>query len=291
MPSAGSDRAWGETARAGLTQALAAGERELERGGSALDAVTEAVALLEDCEAFNAGRGSVLHAEGGVEMDAALMEGAARRAGGVACVTRLANPVRAARAVLEDGAHVLLAGEGAERFALARGLEAIDPQRLVIPSRRAQLERLRAREAGSAGTGGAVARDARGGLAAATSTGGLTGKRPGRVSDSCVIGAGTWADENCAISATGVGELFLRGAFAHEVAARVRHAALDLATACARALAALDPGGNGAGGCIAIDAAGRVAWPFDTPAMPRGVREVGAAPRVAVHPEDALDPP
>jgi isoaspartyl peptidase/L-asparaginase-like protein (Ntn-hydrolase superfamily) len=232
--------------------------------------------VLEDCEFLNAGRGSTLNLDGHVEMDAAVMEGSTRRAGAVACLRRVVNPVLAARAVMESSPHVLLSGEGAERFAAQHGLAFAEPEFFVVPARRKLLEEMlarassRARSSGSGGTVGAVARDARGHLAAATSTGGLVGKLPGRVSDSALIGAGTFADDaTCAVSATGTGDLFIRAGFAHQVDALMRHAGLDVAAACDRALAFVRVlGGNG--GCIAIDSAGRIAMPFDTAMMSRG---------------------
>jgi isoaspartyl peptidase/L-asparaginase-like protein (Ntn-hydrolase superfamily) len=272
-----------EPLRAGLRDALAAGAAVLAAGGAALDSVVAAVAGLEACPDFNAGTGSALNADGEVEMDAAVMEGSARRAGAVAGVRRLAHPALAARAVLLDGRHVLLFGAEAERLGRAAGVAEIAPEALIVPRRRAQLERARRGAAPrGGGTVGAVARDASGHLAAATSTGGLTGKLPGRISDSAQIGCGTWADDaTCAVSATGQGELFIRSAFAHAVDAWVRHAGVSLETACWRALADVAALG-GHGGCIAIDAAGRIALPFDTPAMPRGVVRAGESARVAL---------
>jgi isoaspartyl peptidase/L-asparaginase-like protein (Ntn-hydrolase superfamily) len=277
------ERAIAEALRAGLADALAAGAALLARGGAAQDAVVAAVAVLEDCPHFNAGTGSVLNAAGEVEMDAALMEGARRRAGAVAGVRRLAHPIEAARAVLHDGRHVLLFGAEAERLGRAAGVAEIAPEALIVPARRAQHVRGKGGEgAGTRGTVGAVALDASGHLAAATSTGGLSGKLAGRISDSAQIGAGTWADDaTCAVSATGNGELFIRTAFARNVDALLRHARLPLEDACRRALdevAAL----GGHGGCIAIDREGRMAMPFDTPAMPRGYLLEGEPARVAL---------
>jgi isoaspartyl peptidase/L-asparaginase-like protein (Ntn-hydrolase superfamily) len=264
--------------RAGIADALAAGARVLEAGGAAADAAVAAVASLEDCRLFNAGTGSVLNSAGEVEMDAALMEGAGRRAGAVAGVRRLAHPIEAARAVLRDGRHVLLFGAEAERIGVAAGAAEVDPAALIVPARRAQLARRRS----GAGTVGAVARDAAGHLAAATSTGGLVGKLPGRISDSALIGCGTWADDaTCAVSATGHGESFIRCAFAREVDALLRHARVSLDEACRRALAEVAAAG-GHGGCIALDREGNLAMPFDTAAMPRGVVREGEAPRIAL---------
>ena len=271
--------------RRGLTEALAAGWRVLEGGGPALESVVAAVRVLEDCLEFNAGRGSVLSASGGVEMDAAVMDGAARKAGAVAVVRRVVHPVEAALAVMRDTSHVLLAGEEAEAFARRQGLELAEPAFFVTARRRAQLERARPAPQGG-GTVGAVARDGAGHLAAATSTGGVVGKLPGRVSDSSLVGAGTWADDaTCALSGTGSGDSFIRCAFAHEVHASLHHAGLDLATACERALALVRADG-GHGGCIALDAAGTLALPFDTPAMPRAWIGADGTARIALGADD-----
>jgi isoaspartyl peptidase/L-asparaginase-like protein (Ntn-hydrolase superfamily) len=287
VPSAESDPEFGAAAREGLLDALDAGGRALRDGGRALEAVVAAVEVLEDCPVLNAGRGSVLNAAGEVELDAALMEGSARRAGAVAGVRRIEHPIAAARAVLDDGRHVLLTGEGAESFAQDAGLALVDPASILAAARRADDGR------GPAGapsdTVGAVALDVRGGLAAATSTGGTPGKLPGRVSDSALVGSGTWADDaTCAVSGTGLGEYFIRTAFARGVDALMRFAACDLPTACERMLAEVAALG-GCGGCIAIDGAGRVALAHDTPGMPRGVLRADETPRVAIHPEDTIE--
>jgi isoaspartyl peptidase/L-asparaginase-like protein (Ntn-hydrolase superfamily) len=277
--------------RAALADALVSGHRALAGGGSAVDAVVAAVRVLEDCPWLNAGRGSVLCATGEVEMDAAVMDGASRRAGAVAGLRSVLNPVLAARAVMERSPHVLLAGDGAERFAREQGLARAAPESFVTELRRRQLARWRegsgaATPPAGGGTVGAVARDAQGHLAAATSTGGLTGKLPGRVSDSALIGAGNFADDaTCAVSATGTGDAFIRAGFAHQVDALMRHAKLPLAEACQRALAGVR-GLGGSGGCIAIDGAGRVALPFDTAVMSRGVIGPDGRPRIAFGPEE-----
>jgi len=273
-----------------LREALRAGHARLEAGASALEAVVAAVAVLEDAPALNAGRGSVLCADGRVQMDACVMDGARGRAGGVAAIEGVLHPVEAARRVLEASPHVLLAGADARDFALAQGLEAAEPETLATPARRAQLEALRARGAraldhdapdGGGGTVGAVARDREGRLAAATSTGGMANQLPGRVGDSPVPGAGTWADARCAVSATGEGERFLEAAFSHEVAARLRLAGASLEEACRAALAAVAERG-GRGGCIALDADGRAALPFTTARMPRGYLDEAGEPTVRV---------
>ena len=248
----------------GLAAALRAGLVVLVAGGSAIDAVVAAVALMEDDEEWNAGRGSALTAAGTVEMDAAVADGRTRGLGAVACVTGIRHPVDAARAVLADGRHVLLAGPGAESFARSASLD-FEPQSWFITERRRQ----------ALGTVGAVARDVSGHLAAATSTGGRTAQLPGRIGDTPIPGAGTWADDaTCAVSATGVGEAFLRTAFAHEVDARLRLGGADLDTACREALAVVGAAA-GDGGCVALAADGPPVLPFTTALMHRGWAEVG----------------
>lgn len=271
-------------ARAALQTALGTGGAILAAGGAALDAVAAAVASLEDAPEFNAGRGAVFTTDGTVELDAAIMDGATRRAGAVARVTRTRHPVALARAVMEQSPHVMLAGIGADAFALTTGLEQVDVDWFKTPERRRQFA-----EAGATfdramkyGTVGAVARDAGGHLAAATSTGGVTGKRWGRIGDSPVIGAGTYADErSAAISATGSGEDFLRAVAGHEIAARVRLTGAALDTAVAAVLAEIVAAG-GAGGVIAMPAAGSPVLAFTTPAMHRGTVAADAAARVAI---------
>ncbi|MBO1074103.1 isoaspartyl peptidase/L-asparaginase family protein [Roseomonas marmotae] len=266
---------------AGLRDSLNAGHAVLAGGGSALDAVTAAVMALEDNPLFNAGRGAVFTRAGLQEMDAAVMRGEDRGAGAVAGIMGPRNPVQAARAVLENSEHVLLVGEGAMEFCRAQGI-TFAPAGYFYTERRWQaLQDELARQASAApdtrsdeakhGTVGAVARDRHGNLAAATSTGGMTAKLPGRVGDSPVFGAGTWADnETCAISATGHGEYFIRWAAAHDIAARMRYRgdALDVA-----AEAVVEELGRigGSGGLIAIDAAGRVSLPFNSQGMYRGM--------------------
>jgi L-asparaginase / beta-aspartyl-peptidase len=270
---------------AGLAEALRAGLAVLAGGGAALDAVVAAVTVLEDDEEWNAGRGSALTAAGTVEMDAAVADGRGRRLGAVAAVTGVRHPVQAALAVMDDGRHVLLAGPGAEAFARDAGL-AFEPGEWFVTDRRRRDLALRAPSGTGTGgsTVGAVARDAGGHLAAATSTGGRTGQLPGRMGDSPVPGAGTWADDaTCAVSATGVGEAFLRAAFAHEVDARVRLEGVDLDTACREALAAVSAAG-GDGGCIAVAAEGPPVLPFTTALMHRGWAEAGGPLWVAAGP-------
>jgi beta-aspartyl-peptidase (threonine type) len=274
---------------AALRRALEAGRAVLAAGGGALDAVTKAVVALEDDPLFNAGRGAVFTSAGTQEMDAAVMDGRDRRAGAVAAICGPKNPVLAARAVMERSPHVLLVGAGALSFCREHGLIFADPEYFATEARRAVLRETLAwraqgvpddRDADAArrhGTVGAVARDRGGNLAAATSTGGMTGKAPGRVGDSPIIGAGTLADNTtCAVSATGDGEFFLRFGVAHEVAARLRHRGDTLIEAAGAVIAELGRRG-GAGGLIAVDRDGALALPFNGSGMYRGfVREGGA---------------
>jgi L-asparaginase / beta-aspartyl-peptidase len=275
-------------AREGLARALEAGAAVLDGGGAAIDAVEAAVRVLEDDPHFNAGRGAVLTAEGRVELDAAIMDGTMRAAGAVAGVTHPKNPVALARAVLRHGRHVLLAGEGADRFAAEQGVEAAAPDWHVLPERRDQLAELLASGDGfdsgmKYGTVGAVARDAAGHLAAATSTGGVTGKRWRRIGDSPVPGAGTWADDRAAaVSCTGSGEVFLRVGAGHEVAARVRFAGEPLDVAVDAVLAEVVALG-GTGGLIAVAPDGTPAWAFSTPGMYRGRASSDGEPTVAIY--------
>lgn len=260
---------------AGLRQALAAGHAILADGGSALDAVTAAVVALEEEPLFNAGRGAVFTAAGTQEMDAAVMEGRARRAGAVAGIFGPKNPVLAARAVMEHTQHVLLAGDGALALCRAQGLPFAEPGYFhTEPRWQALQETLRGipggDEARRHGTVGAVARDRHGDLAAATSTGGTTGKLPGRVGDSPLIGAGTFADNaTCAVSATGHGELFIRYVAAHEIAARIAHRGQTLPAAARSVIEELGRLG-GSGGVVAVGADAQVALPFNCEGMYRG---------------------
>ena len=276
---------------AALGRALDAGIAVLAAGGTALDAVSAAVCVLEDDPHFNAGRGAVFTYHGTNELDAAIMDGATRKAGAVAGIGHTRNPVTLARAVMEHSPHVMLSGAGAEEFGREQGIEQVDPDWFATEERWRQLQELKAKKLGwfdvdlKYGTVGAVARDAAGHLAAATSTGGLTGKRWGRIGDSPLIGAGTYADDrSCAASATGAGEAFIRAGVAHEIGARVRLAGegLDRAatTALADAAALGRDSGGGAGGVIVVGREGAPAFAFTTPGMYRaradgaGLREV-----------------
>lgn len=261
---------------ADLRLALAAGARILQRRGSALDAVVAVVVFLEDSPWFNAGRGAVFTADGRHELDAAVMDGPSLRAGAVAGLQSVKNPVLLARRVMERSAHVLLACDGAERFADHQpDIERVPQSYFSTEARRQQLADAQAHEAmhGAGayfGTVGAVALDALGQLAAATSTGGLSNKRFGRIGDSPLIGAGTYADSMVAVSATGTGEVFIRAAVAHELCARVRHGKESLAVAAADLIGRVVPDLGGEGGLIALDARGQITLPFTTSSMHRG---------------------
>jgi isoaspartyl peptidase/L-asparaginase-like protein (Ntn-hydrolase superfamily) len=251
---------------AGLERALEAGYRTLQQGGTSLDAVCAAVVVMEDSPLFNAGRGACYNADAKHELDASVMEGATRRAGAVAAVTRIRNPVLAARAVMEKCRHVLLVGRAADRFAARQGLKLEKPEYFHTASR---LAALREKRIGHHGTVGAVAVDSNGDLAAATSTGGYTGKMPGRVGDSPIIGAGTYADNRaCAISGTGLGEAFMRGVLAYDVAARMRYLEESVEIATQAAIANLSEL-KADGGLIAIDRDGNIAMPFNSEGMYR----------------------
>ncbi|TJZ89450.1 isoaspartyl peptidase/L-asparaginase [Paracoccus gahaiensis] len=265
---------------AGLRRALQAGHDVLSQAGTALDAVTAAVCVLEDEPLFNAGRGAVFTSEGRQEMDAAVMDGATRKAGAVAGIMGPRNPILAARAVMERTDHVLLIGPNALQVARDAGLSFEDAPYFFTQQRwdalQTTLEMRRngiddADPARRHGTVGAVARDTHCNLAAATSTGGMTAKSPGRVGDTPLIGAGTYADNNtCAVSGTGHGEIFIRWHAASEIAARMRHAGQSLAEA-AHHVVMHDLGSNdGSGGIIAVDAQGNLSLPFNCEGMYRG---------------------
>ena len=246
-----------------LKQALEAARAQK----TAIDAVTAAVVILEDSPLFNAGRGSCFNADGGIEMDASVMDGRELRAGAVAAVRTIRNPVLAARLVMEKTRHVLLAGDGAEKFARRHGLQLEAPEYFHTALRRSALQR---KLQNHHGTVGAVALDDNGNLAAATSTGGYTGKLPGRIGDSPLIGAGTYADNRaCAVSGTGLGEAFIRAAVAYDTAARMRYRGESLAAAARAALRNVARLG-GDGGLIAVDRRGNVAMPFNSEGMYRG---------------------
>lgn len=282
-----------------LSGIVAAGQQILAQGGSALDAVTEAVRLLEECPLFNAGKGSVFTHQGTHELDACVMDGRTCDAGAVAGVSRIRNPILAARAVLENSQHVLFAGEGAEKFATAHGLEMVAPDFFFTQSRFDQLHRAQAEQGRvlldhdgaepidpdrKFGTVGAVALDALGNLAAATSTGGMTNKQAGRVGDTPIIGAGCYANNaTVAVSSTGTGEIFMRGVAAYDVSALMEYAGLSLQQASDRVVMEKLLAMGGSGGMIAIDSQGNVALPFNSEGMYRGFGYVGDAPSVGIY--------
>ena len=277
--------------RAGLQEALDAGFAVLQAGGTSLDAVTQAVVLLEDNPLFNAGRGAVFTLDGRNELDAAIMDGSNLKAGAVCGLTRIRNPILLARSVMEQSDNVMLAGEGAEEFALSRGFSFVPQSFFHTPERWQQLERIRGGDTGLSaltishvGTVGAVALDLAGRLAAATSTGGMTGKRYQRIGDSPIIGAGTYADDrSCAVSATGHGEVFIRAAVAHDICARMRFAGRSLAEAVREVVLEELVALHGEGGVVAIDARGEIAMEFNSEGMFRASRRAGAEPQIAIY--------
>ena len=297
IASVASDSSAAQPYRDALHAVVSAAQAALLRGASALDAVCIAVELLEDCPLFNAGHGAVFTHDETHELDAAVMNGADLRAGAVAGVSRIRRPVRAARAVMADGAHVLLGGAGAEAFAREHGLEMVDPSYFSTEARRQQLKLARVAdrvaldhdgaplvEGSKFGTVGAVALDMHGHLAAATSTGGMTNKRVGRIGDSPLIGAGTYADDlTAAVSCTGSGEMFIRAVAAYDVCARMRYAGQSLQEACDAVVLQTLPAIDGRGGLIAVDRLGNVCLPFNTEGMYRAHARGAEAPQTAIH--------
>src|SRR5215475_8722610 len=277
--------------RAGLERALDGGYAVLEGGGTSLDAVACAVRVLEDDPLFNAGHGAALTRDGAAELDAAIMDGRQLRAGAVASVRHVRNPVELARRVMEKSRHVLLVGAGAEEFALEEGFALVPNGYFRTAERIEQLESEQRGERVSdlvpsapRGTVGAVARDADGNLAAATSTGGMTNKRPGRVGDSPIVGAGTYAKNGvCAVSATGHGEYFIRAVAAHHVCAAVEYRGLELAQAVHELLHDVLRSLGGDGGLIAVDHAGGLVMDFSTEGMFRGARDAAGRREIAIY--------
>jgi beta-aspartyl-peptidase (threonine type) len=276
--------------RADLGRALDAGYEVLQSGGASLDAVTAAVRILEDSPLFNAGRGAVFNHEGINELDASIMDGRTLKAGAIAGVRHVRNPIELARRVMERSPHVLLAGAGAEEFALEQGLELVPRKYFFTEKRWQQLERARAGDKlgaaalGYYGTVGAVALDSHGDLAAATSTGGMTNKRWGRVGDSPIVGAGTYADNaSCAVSATGSGEFFIRSVLAHEISALMKYRGLPVEEAARQAVHERLQGIGGDGGVIVVDRDGKVAMQFNTEGMFRGARDSQGRREIAIY--------
>lgn len=268
-----------------MTEALRAGYAILNEGGSSVDAVVAAVQVLEESPLFNAGRGAVLTSEGTAELDASIMEGEQRMAGAVAGVKQVKSPIELAQRVMEASPHVMLAGEGAEVFALEQSLEMVNNDYFITDRRMEQLRRMqRAEEDDKHGTVGAVALDGSGNLAAATSTGGMSNKKFGRVGDSPIIGAGTYADNaTVAVSATGHGEYFIRGVVAYDIAAMMRYADLTLSEAANAVIHERLTEMGGTGGVIAMDAGGNISMPFNTAGMYRGYIDTSGELHVAIY--------
>ena len=282
-----------------LSDIVETGQRMLEDGRSALDVVTEAVRLLEECPLFNAGIGAVYTRDETHELDACVMDGNTLNAGAVAGVSHLRNPILAARLVMEHSPHVMMIGEGAENFAIAQGMERVSADIFSTPERYAQL--LAAQSAGETvldhsatpldennkmGTVGAVALDMFGNLAAATSTGGMTNKLPGRVGDSPLVGAGCYANNaSVAVSCTGTGEVFIRALAAYDSAALMDYGGLSLSEACERVVMEKLPALGGSGGLIAVDHEGNVALPFNSEGMYRAWGYAGDTPTTGIYRE------
>ncbi|WP_255367262.1 isoaspartyl peptidase/L-asparaginase [Dyella sp. OK004] len=279
--------------RAALTQALQNGYAQLKAGKPALDAVAAAITVLENDPNFNAGKGAVFTHDGKNELDAAIMDGYTLKAGAIAGVHRVKNPILLARAVMDKSKHVMLVGEGAEAFAKDAGVELVDPSYFRTDERWQQLQKALKEDAARKphadvetakhfGTVGAVALDAQGHLAAGTSTGGMTDKRWGRVGDSPLIGAGTYANSGCAVSGTGWGEYYIRTVAAHEICMRVTQMRVPLKRAAAEVINQEIPSMGGNGGAIALDGDGNFAMPFNTDGMYRGWIGADGVPHVAI---------
>lgn len=294
-----------------LRHVLQAGLTVLAAGGSAVDAVTAAVVELEDCPLFNAGRGAVFTSDATHELDASIMDGESLRTGAIANVHHIRNPILAARSVMQNSRHVFFVGEGAERFARAQGLVMVDESYFSTPERHAQLLRVQRDTPDAAvldhdgqaidesqpaapvhpldmdkkfGTVGAVALDAHGNLAAATSTGGITNKQVGRVGDAPIIGAGTYAsNQTCAVSTTGTGEMYIRKVAAYDIAARMRYTGATLEQAAHAVMFEELPSIGGKGGLIAVDAQGNITMPFNTEGMYRGYARPGSEPITEIY--------
>ena len=289
-------------ARAALTEALRQGHQALAAGKPALDAVTAAITVLENDPTFNAGRGAVFTHDGKNELDSSLMDGATLRAGAVAGVHTVKNPILLARAVMEHSPHVMMVGQGAEMFAAEQKIELVDPSYFRTEKRWEQLQRaLKEETAGQAhteletakhfGTVGAVALDNQGKLAAGTSTGGMTNKRYGRVGDSPIIGAGTYASDQCAVSGTGWGEYYIRLSVAHEICARMKYLKETPAQAGDEVIVKHIPELGGDGGGIVLSADGKAAFPFNTEGMYRGWIGADGVPHVAIFADEKIKMP
>jgi beta-aspartyl-peptidase (threonine type) len=274
-----------------LAEAVDIGYAILEKGGTSLDAVEAVVQRLEDDSLFNAGKGSVFNSEGKVELDASIMDGNTLKAGAVAGVHHVKNPIRLARTVMEKSEHVFFIGDGAEKFAQEHGLELVDESYFFTEARWQSLQKAKAKESLTEkekhGTVGAVALDQHGNLAAATSTGGMTNKKFGRIGDSPIIGAGTYADnETCAISATGHGEYFIRAVVAHDIASLIRYKRLSIQAAAEEVVMNKLAKLGGTGGIIAIDRNANIAMPFNTDGMYRAYKVQGGKTFVAIYKDE-----
>ena len=277
--------------RTKLAEAVEIGYAILEKGGTSLDAVEAVVQRLEDDSLFNAGKGSVFNSDGKVELDASIMDGNTLKAGAVAGVHHVKNPIRLARTVMEKSEHVFFIGDGAEKFAQEHGLELVDESYFFTEARWQSLQKAKAKESLTEkekhGTVGAVALDQHGNLAAATSTGGMTNKKFGRIGDSPIIGAGTYADnETCAISATGHGEYFIRAVVAHDIASLMRYKGLSLQAAAEEVVMNKLAKLGGTGGIIAIDRNANIAMPFNTDGMYRAYKVHGGNTFVAIYKDE-----
>ncbi len=277
--------------RTRLAEAVEVGYAILENGGTSLDAVEAVVQRLEDDSLFNAGKGAVFNSEGKVELDASIMDGNTLKAGAVAALHHVKNPIRLARTVMEQSEHVFLIGDGAEQFAKAHGIELVDDSYFFTEARWQSLQKAKAKdsltEKEKHGTVGAVALDQHGNLAAATSTGGMTNKKFGRIGDSPIIGAGTYADnETCAISATGHGEYFIRAVVAHDIASLIRYKRLSLQAAAEEVIMKKLAKLGGTGGIVAIDRSGTIAMPFNTEGMYRAYKVHGGNTFVAIYKDE-----
>lgn len=279
-----------------LGRALQAGHARLARGDSAVEAVEAAIVVLEDSPLFNAGHGAVFNSQGGHELDAAIMDGSSRNAGAITGVSRVRNPILLAHRVMTNSPHVMLAGAGAEEFAVSEGFQLVDVDYFSTEFRRQQLERARTNQTSlnelplpefRLGTVGAVALDKHGNIAAGTSTGGMTNKRFGRIGDVPVIGAGTYADnDTCAVSATGHGEYFIRSVVAHDIAAMIRYADFSLQDAVDEVVLKKLVQMDGSGGVISINRQGDIVMEHNTPGMYRGSIDVTGKLSTAIYKDD-----
>ena len=289
-------------ARAAMERALRTGHGVLIGGGTSVAAVAATIAVLEDSPQFNAGKGAVFTHDGRNELDAAIMDGTTGMAGAVAGVHRVRNPIALARAVMEKSKHVMLVGDGAEQFAGEQGIELVDPSYFRTEKRWQQLQKALAEDAAGVahadlatarhfGTVGALALDEQGRLAAGTSTGGMTDKRYGRVGDSPIIGAGTYANAHCAVSGTGWGEYYIRAVAAHDICARVKYTGESVKEAAEKVIDQQIPAAGGDGGAIALGSDGSVAFPFNTEGMYRGWIGADGVPHEAIYKDDAFPIP